>query len=192
MKYSMRYILLLVFILSSVIAVSALRANNLHMIELRNKVYEADKNNGDVETALRNLREYIYSHMNTDPASGKNAIRPPIQLKYRYERLTAAEKAKVDAQNSQIYTDAQHYCEQQNSTAFSGRTRVPCIQQYVTSHAIQQQPVPDDLYKFDFVSPRWTPDLAGLSVLVAIASGTLCAIAWGVHWLTKRHLIDLG
>jgi hypothetical protein len=83
------------------------------MIQLREKVYEADKSNGDVNTALNNLRRYVYGHMNTNLSSGGNAIKPPIQLKYSYERLQATEQKRVDNANSNVYTQAQLYCQQQ-------------------------------------------------------------------------------
>ena len=49
--------------------------------------------------------------MNTNLSSGGNAIKPPIQLKYTYERLLATEQAKTAASNSKIYTEAQAYCQ---------------------------------------------------------------------------------
>src|SRR5882762_9973851 len=83
---------LIICIISTGVGIYALRQNNLHMITLRDAVTQTDQQNGDIETALRNLREYVYSHMNTDLASGNTAIRPPIQLKYRYDRLVKAEQ----------------------------------------------------------------------------------------------------
>jgi hypothetical protein len=160
------WLFLVLFLISGTVSVLALRQNNKNMIVLRTKVYDADKNGVGVERALDNLRKYVYSHMNTDLSSGGNAIKPPIQLKYTYERLTAVEKSRVDQQNQNVYTDAQYYCEQQNSTAFSGRTRVPCIQDYVTTHTAKANTVPPALYKFDFISPAWSPDLAGWSLVV--------------------------
>jgi len=145
-----------------------MRHNNLVMIQLRDKVTQADQQNGDVETALRNLREYVYAHMNTDLASGPNAIHPPIQLKYRYDRLVQAEKDRAANANSQVYTDAQHYCEQLYPGSFSGGPRVPCIKDYVSSHGTTEQTIPDALYKFDFVSPAWSPDLAGWSMIAMV------------------------
>src|ERR1700709_495416 len=90
---------LLIAALFGVIFVSSMRHNNLKMIQLRDKVTQADQQNGDVETALRNLRGYVYAHMNTNLSAGPNAIKPPIQLKYRYERLVQAEKDKVAKAN---------------------------------------------------------------------------------------------
>ncbi|MGH7195936.1 MAG: hypothetical protein ACREGA_04125, partial [Candidatus Saccharimonadales bacterium] len=49
----------------AVVAIFALRANNLHMVSLRSAVYTADKNNANVELALKNLQSYVTTHMNT-------------------------------------------------------------------------------------------------------------------------------
>jgi hypothetical protein len=156
-------------LICGVVCVFALRANNLHMVELRQAVYQADKDNGDVEGALRNLREYVYGHMNTNLAAGTN-VRPPIQLKYTYERLLAARNAGATANNSDIYNQAQKYCEQAIPDGFSGRYRLSCIQTYVKQHGLAtSDPVPKNLYQFDFASPRWSADLAGWSLLATMA-----------------------
>src|SRR5438105_3803142 len=57
---------LVLALVSGVVCVFALRANNEHMIRLRDAVYSADKNNTDVQQALRNLQAYVTSHMNTN------------------------------------------------------------------------------------------------------------------------------
>jgi hypothetical protein len=158
---------LVLAIVATVICVLALRANNEHMIHLRDAVYKADQKGGDVKGTLRDLQSYVTSHMNTNLDSGPDAVYPPIQLKYTYERLQS--KARAVQGNSQLYTTAQHYCEKQNSVDFSGHNRVPCIEKYVQSHGGGKPVViPDALYKFDFVSPTWSPDLAGWSLLSAI------------------------
>lgn len=167
--------LLVAFALTATVTVVALRANNLHMIKLRDQVYQADKNNGDVEGALQTLRAYVYTHMNTELATSTN-VYPPIQLKYTYERLQTAEAARVKAQNDTIYNDAQHYCEQQIPTGFSGRYRISCVEDYVKSHNVVAKNIPDAMYKFDFVSPSWSPDLAGWSLLVTILLGILLVL----------------
>jgi hypothetical protein len=153
--------------MSASVTVVALRGNNLKMIQLRDDVYQADQQNGDVEAALLQLRKYVYAHMNTDLSSGQGAVYPPIQLKYTYDRLKQAEQARVKQATSQIYTDAQNYCEQQDPTSFSGRNRVPCIEAYVSEHKATEATIPDALYKFDFISPKWSPDYAGISLLVS-------------------------
>jgi hypothetical protein len=144
-----------------VVALAALRQNNLTALKLRDKVIAADQQNGDVEGALKELRGFVYTHMNTDLASGPNAIRPPIQLKYHYERLVKAEEARVAAENEKTMAAAQNACVAQPVVA-----RVTCVQQYVAQHGTKAAEIPEDLYKFDFASPRWSPDLAGLSLLL--------------------------
>jgi hypothetical protein len=161
-----RQFILTLFIISALAAIYSLRHNNLTMVKLRNAVYAADKNNGDVNTALNDLRRYVYGHMNTDLSSGGNAIKPPIQLKYTYERLQSA--AEATANNAGLYTEAENYCQAKipASVSISGRGRIECVQEYILSHGGKKAPeIPSALYQFDFVSPTWSPDLAGWSLL---------------------------
>jgi len=177
---------LAVAVLSTVVAVVALRSNNEHMITLRQAVYTADKNNTDINQPLKELQNYVTTHMNTNLSSGPNAPYPPVQLKYTYERLVAANGSAVTAANNQIYTEAQKACEQQNSSDFSGRNRVPCIEQYVKSHNAAMPPViSDSLYKFSFLSPTWSPDLAGWSLVVAALSYALCLVTLVYNYFVK-------
>lgn len=179
---------LAVALISGLVAVIALRQNNLTMIKLRDSVVQTDKDNGDIEGALRKLREFVYAHMNTNLSSGNNAIKPPIQLKYRYDRLVAAEKQRVTEANAKIYTDAQAFCEKAIPEGLSGRGRVPCIQDYVGSHGLKEQPIPDGLYKFDFVSPSWSPDVAGISLLISLGGFVLFAASYGIERWVRAEL----
>ncbi len=153
-------------LISLAIGVYALRQNNFKMIELRQAVVTADEQNGDVETALADLREYVYAHMNTNLSSGQNAIKPPIQLKGRYERLAATEQDRVKTANQAVQAQAEATCAAQFPAAGYNSPRVSCVQSYVAAHAqTTASEVPAELYKFDFVSPRWSADLAGISLL---------------------------
>jgi hypothetical protein len=180
---------LVVALIASVVCVLALRANNQHMIELREAVYVADKDNGDVNGALRNLQAYVTAHMNTNLSTGTTTVYPPIQLKYTYDRLVQAQRG--GATSDQLYSEAQQVCEQQNPNGFSGGSRIPCIQQYVQSHGGAQAPaqIPDALYKFSFVSPRWSPDLAGWSLVIAIISWLLFTISLLIRFWFKKHVV---
>lgn len=170
-------------LISLCISIAALRHNNMKAIELRDKVTQVDKDNGDVESALRDLREYVYGHMNTRLAAPGGAY-PPVQLKYRYDRLTAAQ---TTASNTTLATEAQNYCEAQIPTGRS-LNRIDCIQEYMLTHgAAPAQGVPDSLYKFDFTSPIWSPDLAGWSVLLtAVLTLALIIRTAFVQWLKHR------
>lgn len=177
-------------IVATVVCVFALRANNLQALKLRDNVTQVDKADGDIEAALRELRTYIYAHMNTNLSSGPNAIKPPIQLKYRYERLVNAEQEKLSAENSRVYTEAQAECEKQFPKGLSGSGRIPCIKDYVASRGIKQSTIPDSLYKFDFESPSWSPDLAGWSLVIASVSFAVFVVQIILDRWVKAELRD--
>lgn len=161
------FLILAIFFL--VIGIIELRQNNYKMIELRDAVAAADKQNGDVETALRNLREYVYGHMNTNLSSGIVAIKPPIQLKYRYERLVEKENDRVRKYNENVKNKGEKICVRKFPAGGFNSPRVQCVAEYTRVNTIDAATeIPSDLYKFDFVSPAWSPDAAGLSLLASL------------------------
>lgn len=169
------------------IAINALRQNNLGAVRLRDKVLAVDQANGDVEAALRDLRTYTYSHMNSSLAS-TTAAYPPIQLKYRYERLVTAEKVRVAAVNKATVA--------REAVAFCATSKQPnCVARYTESQApsnfAAEKPIPESLYKFDFAAPVWSADLAGWSLFLSGFFGLLFIIRLGLgFWFAsqfKRH-----
>lgn len=171
------------------ISLFALRNNNLQMVTLREAVYAADKagDQAAIETALYELRVHVYSHMNTSLTSGANAVRPPIQLQYTYERAQAAQQSQLGQNNAGLYHEAQQACAVQGQ-AGSGAEAISCIENYVTARGVQLSNVPDGLYKFDFVSAKWSPDLAGWSLLIAVTSLVAFGISASYRWWAKRNL----
>lgn len=181
---------LAIAIVFGLISVYGLRQNNLNMIKLRTAVFAADEQNGNTEAALHQLREYVYAHMNTNLAGGDNAIYPPIQLKYSYDRAIAALRTSTP-DNAQIYNNAQQECEKQFPRGLSGSGRIPCIQQYVATHGVQEEAtIPVSLYEFDFVSPPWSPDLAGISMVIAGLSAVLALASFASERWLKLQLRD--
>jgi hypothetical protein len=172
-------------IIFGVISLVSLRHNNQEMIRLRDAVYAADQNNGDVEGTLRKLRIYVYSHMNTSLATGPNAVHPPIQLKYTYERLQQAQQDILNQGNSTLYQEAQAYCEGQTAI---GSEVIACIQQYASSHGANLAAIPDGLYKFDFTSAKWSPDLAGWSLVTTALAALAFLVSAPYHWWAKKYL----
>jgi hypothetical protein len=117
-----------------------------------------------VNAALDKLRSYVYAHMNTN-LSTSNGIKPPIQLSHTYARLQ-----EKQSQNSDLYVEAKNYCEQKipANVSVSGQGRVDCIIGYVNDRGTKPANIPVGLYQFDFLSPRWSPDLAGWSLVLTI------------------------
>jgi hypothetical protein len=172
-----------------VVFILSYRQNNIRMIELRDKVFAADETNGDIETALRDLRSYVYGHMNARLVNSSTAIKPPIQLKYTYERLTAQEKARVDAKNAQIRTEAESICKAKFPTTHNATGIQPCIEGYMLEKGATEQPIPKELYQFDFISPAWSPDVAGWSLVLTVIFGILFIVRFGMErWL--RHQLE--
>jgi hypothetical protein len=182
------YVLLGLCVISLFVAVLALRANNQHMIRLRNAVFMADQQNGDIEGALRTLREYVYAHMNTNLASGDNAVKPPIQLKYQYERLQAAATAEYQTANAKVLSSAEATCVAQYPGSVFSQSRLDCAKAYAAAHSVAQKSISEDLYKFDFASPFWSPDLAGWSLVAAVIFGILFLIRFLSGWAIKQEL----
>lgn len=179
-----RYFLILALV-SGVVCLVALRDNSKQMAVLRSDVYAADKSGKGVDTALKNLQDYVTHHMNTALTNGNTSVYPPIQLQYTYQRLVEKQGGALEATNKGLYTAAEYYCQKTNPVGFSGRYRVPCIESYVTKHG--EKPLPainPALYEFDFVSPTWSPDLAGWTLLITVVLLILAILTFTAdRWL---------
>jgi hypothetical protein len=164
-QYIFSVLLFLVLtIASGYITLRAYIGNSKEAKKRYDTLLAVDAAGGDVEKALLSLRTYIYQHMNTTIGS-PTGVRPPIQLKGTYDRLVAAEQARVKQANDELYNKAQKECERLFPEGLSGRNRIPCITEFVTKNAVTEQTIPDALYKYDFASPLWSPDVAGFGIL---------------------------
>ena len=179
---------LAIAIIAGTINILSLRHNNLQMVTLREAVYAADKagDQAKIESSLYNLRVYVYSHMNTSLTSGTDSVHPPIQLQYTYERAPAAQHTLLGQNNAGLYHEAQQSCSAQQAT--SGAEAIACIETYVSAHGVQLSAIPDGMYKFDFVSAKWSPDLAGWSLVVTAISLITFALSASYRWWAKRNL----
>lgn len=154
------------------LTIYGLRANNLKMLELKQAVVIADEQNADVEESLQELRSHVNSHMNTNMRSDDSS-EPPIQLVNKFNRYVDAEQAKITAQGSAnaIYLEAQGQCENGNIPLTA---RAQCMQDYILEHGGEPGGLnlpPKELYTYDFASPRWSADLAGVSMIFTIIFG---------------------
>jgi hypothetical protein len=177
-------------IVLGVICIISLRQNNIHMEQLKTAVYQADKNNGNVQGALDKLQAYVIANMNTNLSTGKGSVYPPIQLEHTYSRLAEAQTQLKLTADKGLYTAAQQYCQKLDPTDFSGRNRVPCIGEYVSSHGAALPKIPAALYEFDFISPSWSPDLAGWTLLSTAFLFILTAFLYIVQFW-RRFILDV-
>ena len=189
-----RYITLIIPIIMLVffgsLAVWQLRANNLKMLQLKQAVITADEQGGDVEKALTYLRLFVYGHMNTR-LRAPGSSEPPIQLINRYNQLVATEQARIaniSSVSSDLYQRAQTEC---NKPEISLSVRNQCVKDYYVANGGGGSYIklpPKELYTYDFASPRWSPDLAGISVALAASSLLLLIIRLVLGFIIKRKV----
>jgi hypothetical protein len=166
------------------------RQNNLQMIELRNLVKQADEQNKDVDKTLLNLQHYVTSHMNTDLGEG-------VALQNSYERAyTAAVNAAAQSTNpnAALYAQAEAQCQPifQRTRSFPAYTQ--CAADILSRLAPGQDALSNiktpspDLYKFNYVSPLWSPDLAGITVVLTLIAGLMLIFRLVTYYVLRAIL----
>lgn len=182
--------LILLFLLACFISATFLRLNNIGMIERRNAVISADEKGDEEVTIARlyDLQRYVSTHMNTGMGGGIY-----LEASYKRDAQEAYDKAANDSNpNGNIYKKAQDVCAPQFS-----RYSYQYLQ--CTTGELAKYPSANDLvdsikapkadsYKHDFVSPTWSSDFAGWSVLVTALIG-LMILARFVSLLVLRALL---
>jgi len=152
------------------VSATFLRLNNIGMIQRREAVLNADIT-GDEEitkSRLYDLQRFVVDHMNTDLGKG-------IYLESSYKRdvEVAYKNASNDSNaNGNIYKKVQEVCAPQ-FTHFSYAyiqcttdelAKYPSAEYLVSSVNLPKA----DSYLHSFISPIWSPDIAGWSVLVCV------------------------
>ncbi|MCX6728267.1 MAG: hypothetical protein NTV39_00640 [Candidatus Saccharibacteria bacterium] len=159
--------LVIILILASFVSATFLRLNNIGMVQRRNAVYTADTvgNNKVTQERLYDLQRYVSAHMNTDMGGG-------VSLPATYNRDTQELYKKASAgSNGNIYVKAQQVCAPRYSNWSPAYVQctVNELAKYpagaTLSDAVKPSPGP---YKYNFVSPLWSPDFAGWSVIVCV------------------------
>ncbi len=164
--------LIILLILALLVSATFLRLNNIGMIERRTAVEQSDKR-GD-RTALFNnlysLQRYVSEHMNADPGR--------IALEHQYQRDVDAIKKKAEQSDrnggSPANRKAAAVCDPQaaaNGWRWPDPRYISCIDTVLKSFPAAERPsnleLPNaNLYYHTFVSPRWSPDFAGWSLVV--------------------------
>lgn len=162
--------LVCLLILSVFVSSSFLRLNNIGMVERRAAVLTSDSQ-GDSESTrnrLYDLQRYVTSHMNTDMGKGVY-----LESTYKKDVQTAYEAASNDKNpNGNIYKLAQDVCRPQfdsYSYAYIQCTTSELAKYPSSSNLVSAVQLPRaDAYLHDYVSPFWSPDFAGWSVLISV------------------------
>lgn len=164
--------LIILLVLMLFISATFLRMNNVGMISRRNAVGAADKS-GDIDQIqqrLYDLQRYAAAHMNADAGV--------IYLQGQYNRdvqhQAEAASSSGSARALEIRRAADDVCRPQ----FNGWSPayVRCYVDELNKHpadeiTAQLTPPSSALYRYSFVSPRWSPDFAGFSLLLSAIIG---------------------
>jgi preprotein translocase subunit SecF len=182
-------VLFLVLLGSSVLL---LRQNSLSMIRLRDAVKVADEKNGDVQGALTALQRYVTGHMNAN--MGDKGIYLDKTYQRAYERALQA-TAQNGSQTSPVYRQADQVCRGVFLASYSFQAYVQCVADQAAASGAANDPVAafkppsTDLYRHNFVSPQWSPDLAGfvviLTFIVLMLIFARVFLAWLLHLLLR-------
>lgn len=167
-----------------------LRSNNVTALEKYRSVIKADENNGSVYEKLDDLQKYTFSHLNS-------GVGRPVQLVNTYNRdadkifAVAQNMLDKDGKKKDVYLEAQKICE---AKGIPITARAQCAAEYVLANNpnIEQSKLevslPDKaLYSFEFSSPRWAWDGAGLCIFIGVlfALGALLRMLLG-RYARKR------
>lgn len=163
-----RYVLV-VAVAALAVGVGQVVVHQRHASRLAASIVANDQLGHDVTAQLATLQTYIHGHIATSQQ---------VTLDGSYNRaVAAAAAAAAPASNGTIYAQAQAACASHADSLVQAR----CVQAYLASHATVganptaiPTPVKADYVK-SFTAPRWTPDSAGLALVVAAASLALAA-----------------
>jgi hypothetical protein len=166
--------LVVMLLIGLVLSAAFLRLNNLEMDKRRTAVMQADKlaDREATKQGLIELQRYVSAHMNTSLGNG-------FYLEHQYNRdkeaaLTAA--TSTTNPNSAVYQQASIECRNrfQGGVASFRNDYVACVAERVRALSPSTDPsvglkLPKaESYYYNFASPLWSPDLAGIMVLFCL------------------------
>lgn len=165
--------LVVVLLMLGFVAATFLRLNNIGMVERREAVMVADQEGDKIqlERRLYDLQRYVASHMNSDPgriALDKTYQRDNDRLKEEFARQSSANP------NGNVYAKVIAVCDpigRAQGWRWPDPRYTNCINDELGKYpsasqlAAQFTPLPTAPYYHTFVSPLWTPDFAGWSLI---------------------------
>lgn len=162
--------LLVLLLLVGFIAATFLRLNNVGMVERRTAVINADQT-GDSEMIIKklyDLQQYVSSRMNTDMGSG---VYLESSFNRDYEAWQSAQYGDENP-NGNIYKKAQEVCAPRFGSYSAAYLQ--CTTDELAKYPAAANPGSGtgepkaNSYLHDYVSPIWTPDFAGWSVVACL------------------------
>lgn len=142
------------------------------MVQRRDAVITADKagDSAVTQNRLYDLQRYVAAHMNTHMGTLY------LEEQYKRDSQNAIDGAASDTNpNGNIFKKAQEVCAPKYANlGHYSQAYQQCVISELDSFSPSGEPVTGielpkaDQYRFSFVSPLWSPDFAGFSVLAAL------------------------
>lgn len=160
--------LVLVLVLLIFVAATFLRMNNTNMVQRRNAVAAADKSGNiqDITARIYDLQRWSSGHMNADSGT--------FYLQEQYNRdaqRALTDTASISEESARAHAEAEAVCHplfQGYSVAYM-QCFLAELAKHPGSDTLPEPTLPNPaLYRYSFVSPLWSPDWAGLSVVACI------------------------
>ncbi len=195
--------LMILLVMVGFISATFLRLNNVGMVERRQAVENADKA-GDVAALtqrLYDLQRYVASHMNAHP--GKIALDHTYKRAYD-QKLKEYEDQIQNQSNNDVVTKVREACDAKAQAGGYGRFTTQADPRYVACIAEEWEKYPaaknaniaftppaTEPYYHTFVSPAWSPDFAGWSLVLTVVIGLIIVVRLVVlmvlRWLLRRR-----
>ncbi len=166
--------LFIIAVVCALLGVVALRANNHSAAVRLAKIIEKDNQTQPVSSDVEDLRKYVFRHMNSSVH---------FELTGSYNRAVAAASAHPATASGDLYSQAQAACDHPGIGSIA---QAQCVQEFLSTRlqpGTNPQPpqaVDRSQYTYSYVSPSWTPDLAGGlllgAILLALASLTVYTV----------------
>lgn len=175
--------LIVLFMMAGFMSATFLRLNNVGMVERRQAVYSADEEGSStLQSRLYDLQRYVASHMNADP--GKIALDKSYQRDNQKQKEAYASQVATTP-HADAYTKAEAVCgprARAQGWRWPDMRYTQCLKEELEKipggEAVVKefQPIPPEPYYHTFVSPVWSPDFAGWSLVVTGVIGL--SIIW--------------
>ncbi|MBR3204329.1 hypothetical protein IKF81_01440 [Candidatus Saccharibacteria bacterium] len=213
-KLAKTWQLLLIFLLFIFLSATALRIDHVRMASLRSEVLEADQegNSELLAKKLSELQKFTLNHIvvNVVDDNGDKKVEFGtgvfyLEQSYIKDATTAMEKAagtEVDDSNpnGNIYAAASAICRPKaiaNGWAWNSPGYLNCFTEELAKYpadtienATATAAVPStELYRREFVSPVWTPCLAGFLILITVVLGVVIFIRFLIWLILEITLI---
>jgi hypothetical protein cdivTM7_00309 len=192
--------LVILLVMSSFISATFLRLNNVGMVERRESVENADKT-GDIvslQQRLYDLQRYVSTHMNTHP--GKIALDHTYKRAYE-QKLKEFEEAIKNRSNNDTVSKVRSVCDAKAQQGGYGRFTTQADPRYINCINEEWEKYPaakvanlqfeapsTEPYYHTFVSPVWSADFAGWSLLVTILIAVIIIVRLVILGVLKLML----